>query len=818
MTGPILFRLRAELRTRWLAWFGLALLVGTAGGTVTALAAGAERTDTTYARFLDAQRAVDALIYVSCDEDDPADTSCFAAVRSDPAIAESAVVFEHPAGLVTTVDGAYVENADDPCWSGPGDIGILADPEGVWGTSINRHRIVAGRAADPTRADEAVISESLAQRNDLRPGDTVLVTAPNPERYCVDDELSAAYEPETFEFTIVGIQRSPFEIVPASGFYVSSLFLTPAFLADTPGERFQRQATLAVRLATGHSVDEVVGAVEAEGGQAEPIPIEELRDLPADGIAPYATALSAAMLVALLVAIAVFVPALVRRQRLDADEQPALWALGMSRRDLRVLVALRAFLVATASALTACVVAIGLSPFFPIGDARPLEPDAGIDAAWSFVALGAIGTATLVLLAALPGLFVRVRATAPRTTRRPLLAGRSSGLPVSAWCGVRLAFSQSSAAAGGVLAVGAAVVALVGALTFSAGVQHLLSTPRLVGQTWDAGLAFPATDPEFPAAEVRARIADHPAVLGHAEGSIWSSVVAELGPDRVETPVFGFDSAGLEPALVSGRVPAAPDEIALGPKTLDALGFEIGDEIEVHGYDGNEEQEPVPTVGRYRIVGVVVPLTMDNKGLGYGAVVTLDGLERLNSYSGADVVWMRLAPGTDREALAADVYGAALEGNEDEDVYLLDGIATELGLVGIGRVDAAPVVLAALLGVLALGVLAQLLVSATSRNRRSLAILGVLGLARRRVRATVRWQAIAYTVLPVVVGVPVGVALGRVIFHEYAQRLGAVPEPVTPWLAVIVLIPVAFAVALACAAIPAWRAARRNIANALRAE
>jgi hypothetical protein len=61
MTAIWLF-LRAESRRRWRAWLSLALIVGVfAGGVVTA-AAGAQRTGSAYARFLDWSKAPDAQI------------------------------------------------------------------------------------------------------------------------------------------------------------------------------------------------------------------------------------------------------------------------------------------------------------------------------------------------------------------------------------------------------------------------------------------------------------------------------------------------------------------------------------------------------------------------------------------------------------------------------------------------------------------------------------------------------------------------------------------------------------------------------------
>ena len=54
--------LRAESRRRWRAWLSLALIVGVFTGGVVTAAAGALRTGSAYARFLDWSRAPDALV------------------------------------------------------------------------------------------------------------------------------------------------------------------------------------------------------------------------------------------------------------------------------------------------------------------------------------------------------------------------------------------------------------------------------------------------------------------------------------------------------------------------------------------------------------------------------------------------------------------------------------------------------------------------------------------------------------------------------------------------------------------------------------
>jgi len=50
--GTVMMRLRADLRTRWRAMLGLALLLGLVGGVALTAAAGARRTDSAYSRLL----------------------------------------------------------------------------------------------------------------------------------------------------------------------------------------------------------------------------------------------------------------------------------------------------------------------------------------------------------------------------------------------------------------------------------------------------------------------------------------------------------------------------------------------------------------------------------------------------------------------------------------------------------------------------------------------------------------------------------------------------------------------------------------------
>ena len=60
--AAVWIRLRAELRFGWRAWLALAVLAGLAGGLVTAVAAGARRTDSTVARWRSATETKDVWV------------------------------------------------------------------------------------------------------------------------------------------------------------------------------------------------------------------------------------------------------------------------------------------------------------------------------------------------------------------------------------------------------------------------------------------------------------------------------------------------------------------------------------------------------------------------------------------------------------------------------------------------------------------------------------------------------------------------------------------------------------------------------------
>ena len=181
MTAIWLF-LRAESRRHWRAWLSLALIVGVfAGGVVTA-AAGALRTGSAYARFLDWSRAPDALVD---------------AEPYNPALARlsPAAVMRVP----QAADAAVIKSFGVK----PGIIQFIAPASNAVPGSFWKRKILSGRLADPGRPSEVNVSFTLAQRFHLRAGDPLRLVL-----------TTAAGRPVPLVFRVAGIDAAQAEFPP----------------------------------------------------------------------------------------------------------------------------------------------------------------------------------------------------------------------------------------------------------------------------------------------------------------------------------------------------------------------------------------------------------------------------------------------------------------------------------------------------------------------------------------------------------------------------------------------------------------------------
>ena len=799
---------RARLRARRRALVGLALLVGVASGAVMAAAIGARRTDTAYARLLEATRADDAEVELG----GPGYEPLIDRLRLLPQVADLGVESQ------TLLAPAMPGDPREYVWGESGFLS-LASVDGRVGRTLNRPLIVAGRRPDPGRADEIGISELVARRWGLRPGGTLRVRAVALE------QLETLFSGEqlvpagpALALKVVAVQRLPEDpavSVRAPG-GLGSVSLTPAFhraykdtVANFPGVRVRLKRgqadmagfTAATRRLSGNSPEVTV------------VPRPELTGLVEDAIRAQAVALVLFAVLAGAAALVVVGQTLARELSLASAGQETVRALGASRAHLLAATLVPIGLVGAAGAVVGAVVAVLASPLTPIGVALKAEPDPGLSVNLAGLGIGMVATLALVLgRVAVPAW--RLAGERPHRPATTGAAGATSaladtaaraGLPPTSVTGLRMALEQGRGpravpVRASLVGVTVGIIALTAAVTFGASLERLLDTPRLYGWNFDAVAG--QWDRNDPATSRPAWLADNPRV------GAWSAVwFSDIQVEGEVVDAASFDTAGgrVFPTLLEGREPSGPDELVLGSGTLRRLGLRLGQTVRVEG------RQPAAM----RIVGRAALVHIDNEDAGEGAILTIDGLRRLrpDRRGGYGMFYLRLAPGADHEAAMR-----SLQRLPSGVVQVVDLPRPPADVANLGRVGDLPNVLAGLLALLAASALAHLLVTSVRRRRHDLAILKVLGFVRRQVSAAVAWQATTVALLALAVGLPLGVALGRWSWSLLADRIGVGAPPVTPGPALLAGVAGTVLVANLVAAWPGRVAARTRPAVALRSE
>jgi FtsX-like permease family len=796
---------RARLRARWRSLLGLALLVGVASGAVMAAAIGARRTDTAYARLLEATLADDVEVEVG-GFDDP---GFMDRVGRLPQVAELGL--ESWALLAPAMPGDPREYS----WGGTRVLSLVS-VDGRVGRTVNRPLVVAGRRPDPDRADEVGIGESLARRWGLRPGGTLRLKAATPEQ--VPSLLSGQQvvpAGPNLALRVAGVQRVPDDVAIATQEVDGFVHLTPAFYRAYRDKLAIFAPAARVRLERGQADLAAFAAATRRlaGSNAEVsvVPRADLTRLVEEGTRVQAVALVLFAALAAVAALVVVGQSLTRELSLASSDQETVRALGASRGQLLAAALLPIALVGSTGAAAGAGIAALASPLMPTGLALRVEPDPGFSVHLAGIGVGMLATLVLV------GVRVAVPAWRLGGQRpdRPVAAGGGgstladtaarAGLPPSSVAGLRMALEQGRGPRAvpvrtSLVGITAGIVALAAAVTFGASLDRLLATPGLYGWNFDAVAGDWQLDD--PATQRPSWLVANPQVGAYS--AVWFSDV------RVEGILVGaasFDTAGgrVFPTLVEGREPSGPDEVVLGAATLRQLGLRLGQTVRV------EAGRPATM----RVVGRAALVNTDDENAGDGAVLTVEGLRRLepDRGSGYGVFYVRYAPDADPEAAQQSLR------------RLPSGAVQGIGLPrpppaveNLGRVDSLPGVLAGLLALLAAAALAHLLVTSVCRRRRDLAILKSLGFVRGQVSAAVAWQATTVALLALAIGLPLGVALGRWTWSLLVDRLGLGAGPVTPGAALLAGVAATVLVANLVAAWPGRVAARTRPAVALRSE
>lgn len=794
------FVARTRMRTRWRSWLlPLAILAMTTATAVT-LFAGGRRAETVYPRFWQSQNAPDVMVEAGAGIGlADLDMRQVASLPQVAAAAHSATYFS----LGRTGAGRLIP---------PRVIAAMVADPSVFAGGMMRVKILSGRAADPTRPDEIVADYSYQKAFGINVGSTVTV------RFCTPaglPQLFAAINggtPETLDigplltFRVVGLAVVPGALPPVASGGLPALWMTPAFRQLHAAPLAHTNMVLARLRHGGGDLNAFKSGVEQMAGGKPVLFHSATEAIDAVQVSFRSQALSLYILAGLVAVVAVlFVgQALVREAQAQSGE-PALAAIGMTRRQRAAAFAIQGLLAGVVAGLVGAAAALLASPLMPVGLARIADPAPGFsfDAA---VVVGGLLLAVVVSggLAALQGWRAEQREVEHATARAD--AGfRSIGgwLPVTGRIGLGFAFQarrgrNAVSPRATVTGIALGLLTLTATIVFGGSLTHLVETPHLWGAAWQArvGDGF-AVDPD---GRVGSGLLSDPWVRDVAAGT-----AGQLQLDqRVRVDAFAVDvvKGDLTPLVLEGRAPARPDEILLGTTALHSLGARLGDAVTV---------SVGPASRRLRIVGRgPVPLGAFRDS-GQSAMITFQAFRELAPSAQPDIYLVNGPPGTNSTAaldyLSRHHSGIGVFGPE---------LPTDVA--NFGDAQWLPPAMGAVLVILSVLILAHALVMATRGRRWELGVLKTLGFVRSQVAAAVMLQAVALVTASAAVAIPLGVLTGRWLWLAFANQVGVQAEAVIPGLEIAGLVLAAVAMSVAVAAGPARAASRVSPAVLLRTE
>ena len=791
----------------------LVLLVAVAGGAVLAAAAGALRTDSAYPRFLTASKASDVVV-------SPTGTGLggyYRALAHLPGAAEVAPAI----GL-----------AIQPAGHHQGGAAAEAPADGRLWRRVEIPRVLAGRLPGADRAGEIAVDQNGAALLHLRVGSTLAMVA-LPVSAPPGATGSGAAGIRKLTERVVGIVVTRSSVDPVTNIDKVPLILATSALWHHLGAGYLAFDGAYVRLRPGTTAGEFGPRAQS---LARRFPATKGEVFVADqsvqaatverSIRPEVIALALFALVLAITALLIVGQAATRLLATGSPNNPTLAALGMTRWQLMAAGLIEVGVAAAAGAVAAAGAAVAASPLMPIGAARLAEPDPGVGVGAMVLAAGAAAIVVLLVARAawpawrLASAGARVSDTpgapGPQLRLTAWLAG--TGLPVTAAAGVRLALEPGrgrtavpvrSALAGTALSV----IAVTAALTFAANLLHLVNTPRLYGQRWDAAIDVQFSPPAITPAAAEHRLGRLPGIAGwtfghHGIVGIGGHVIPAIGLTAGKGPL-------LSPTLLQGRPPRNGSEIVLGTSTLRQIGRHVGQTVTV-----TVNRRPL----RERIVGRAVFPNFGQGGftptdLGQGAETTAAVLQPQAGPPGFEVVLLSFTPGP-RQAADIASFQRSMTGFCQSIQQSACVVTSQRpnGVTNYANIDGTPAVLAALLAVVGTAVLGQFIVVSGRRRRRDFAILKALGLLRRQVSTITAWQVSTLTGLALLAGLPLGVAAGRWSWALFAHDLGIPAGAVTPLPLVLLTVPAVILIANTVAFWPGRTAARLKPAEILRAE
>ncbi len=807
------YRFRCTLRRRWTGYLTVTLLLGLVGGLAIGSVAAARRTQGAYPAYLAATNPSDLTVLTGLSGSTHPSGYDPAVIRKIAALPGVSHVASY-AGLNVAILDLNGQPVPAPYIAGP----LPGSLDGEYFTT-DRVTAVQGRLPDPSRPDEIAIDAKGT------PGSVRVGTVAELGFY-TNAQLMELYAGKN----VTPVARQRVKVVGAVVYSAEETqddvdtqrdggaLFTPALTRQLIGCCASATETV-VQLRPGVKV----AAAEAAIRRVLParLPFEfydtSLTVAKAErAIAPTSIALAVFGGIAALAALIIAGQVIGRQLRRDPADLATMRALGAGPA-VTTADGLPGVLAAiTLGALLAAAVAVALSPLTPLGAIRAVYPTPGV--AFDPVVLGG-GVAVIIAVMSGAALVIarrrvpRAPAAAVRPYRpfgvRAVSAAQVLGLPVPAAEGVRMAFSPGTdrdqvTVAPAILGTVLASVVMMATITFGSSLTTLVSHPALYGWNWTFDLSSGNT-----AVSVRGAA---PVLDSDPAVAAWTGIwYATASIDGQAVPVIGMTPGSpIAPPLLSGHGLRAPDEVVLGAATLAALHKQVGDWVTVK--DGGTAPFRLRIAGTATLPSLGVAQTLHTE-MGTGAV--LDYQHIPGDTAGApNEILVTLRPGADVAAQQKFLQQVVPLQNGG----VVSGVQRPAEITDYRSMGVAPLILA---GALAAGAVASLwltLAASVRRRRADLALLKTLGLTRRQLAATVAWQSTVAVAAGALIGVPLGIALGRYLWGLFARQISVIPEPSVPVLLVLLVIAGALVAANVVAAIPGRAAARVPAAALLRAE
>jgi hypothetical protein len=694
----------------------------------------------------------------------------------------------------------------------------------------DRFTVTSGRLANFHRTDEVMVTETAAAALGLHLGDRLAVSLRSPSGSVTRVSVR-----------VVGIGLLNREVVQDQiARYPTYIIATPALTRSILSDARLLYYGLQLRGGSRY-VGQVERQYNAGPGRAyftDFQVLSQVTDQAQQAVKPEALALGVFGGIAGLAAVLLALQSVIRLLDARDDELVTLRALG-ARPATTVLDGLIGICGSVIlGALLAVGVAVLLSPLSPIGPVRRVYPDGGFNADWTALGLGALALVVGLCTTAAVLAFVRAPHRVVGREERPIrnswivgLAVRA-GLPIAAVAGARFAFERGRGRAAvpirsALFAAGLAVVVVVATLTFGSSLNTLVSHPNLYGWNWD--YAVQSTDGYGPVPNT----ADASLMSDHRV-TAWSGVwFGSMQLDGLQVPVLlAYPGAPVGPPIISGHGLSGRNQIVLGAATMAALHQHLGGTVVLQGG---------PRPSRLVIVGVAtLPAIGIAEGLhtsvAIGAVIPADngllteqtGPEGYPGCNGPNMVLLRVRGGPSGAGLAA-ARALASRANQiltkeptggvcSGDFASVLSVQRPAQIVDYRTMGDTPLLLASALALGAVLALGASLAASVRRRRREFAVLKTFGFTGRQLALAVLWQSTAVAAVGLLVGIPVGIAIGRWLWSLFANEIGVVPSPSVPGWWVVLSAVVAVVLANLVALLPGRRAADTPVAVALREE